>query len=277
VNDAPGASSPLITLTTDFGQDDGYVGAMKGAMLSIAPTARVVDLTHGIRPQDVRSGAYALWQAVPYWPAATVHVAVVDPGVGTNRRGLAIAAGGQLLVGPDNGLLAWAAQRLGAGDLVGDVLRIGEHGQAVALEAPAFWRPAPSSSFHGRDVFGPVAAHLAAGLALHQLGPMVSTIIAMPWPRPEVVDGGWMVEVVHVDRFGNLVTALSRDLLAGRDVVVRVGDRWIAGLSPHYQQDGELIALIGSEGLLEVAAPNGSAASTSGLGVGACLQVLLRD
>lgn len=265
----------LVTLTTDFGLEDGYVGAVKGVIASMAPAVRIIDITHHIAPQDVRGGAYALMQAAPLYPEGTVHVAVVDPGVGTARRPLALAAGGQALVGPDNGLLSWAARALGAGEIQGQTLRLAGKAVAVVLDDPRFWRPKVSTTFHGRDIFAPVAAHLANGTPVERLGSKVAAIAALPWPSPEPTGDGWLVEVVHVDHFGNLITSLSAEAIPG-DVVVEVGEGRVAGLAPHYQQAAPLVALIGSDGLLEIAAPNGSAAAATGLGVGARLRVRRR-
>jgi len=259
--------SGLVTLTTDFGLEDGYVGAVKGVIASMAPAVRLIDITHHLAPQDVRGGAYALMQAAPLYPAGTVHVAVVDPGVGTARQPLALAVAGQMLVGPDNGLLSWAARALGAGEIQGQMLRLAGEAVAVVLDDPRFWRPKGSTTFHGRD--------LANGTPVERLGSKVATIAALPWPSPEPTDDGWLVEVVHVDHFGNLITSLSAEEIRG-EVVVEVGGGRATGLVPHYQQAAPLVALIGSDGLLEIAAPNGSAAAATGLGVGARLRVRRR-
>ena len=241
---------PTITLLTDFGLADTYVGQVKGAMLAIAPTASIVDLTHAVPPQDIVAGAFLLWSAVEAFEAGTIHVAVVDPGVGSVRRAIALTtARGDFLVGPDNGLLVPAG------------LRLGGITQVVELNEPTFWRLAvPSASFHGRDIFGPVAAHLASGVPLSRLGQPAADVIRMALPAPDGPRG----EVIHIDTFGNLVTNLSgadlpgtfRALIAQRTVP---GHAYYAAVKP-----GELVALVGSGGLLEISVRDGNAAEMTG-------------
>jgi S-adenosylmethionine hydrolase len=273
----------VIGFLSDFGLDDGYVGVVKGVMLGIDPTVQIVDLSHTVPAQDVRAGAFVLMTAVSYFPTGTVFLAVVDPGVGTTRPAVAVEVGGYRFVGPDNGLLSWALRRLGCpaqadgpcdgaapARNVGEHLRLGAVGRAVTLAERRFWRPTVSSTFHGRDLFGPVAAHLARGVPLAELGEPVDEIGALPFPRPIRGDDDRVLrgEVIYVDRFGNLITNLEpADVPSGS--TVRIGGRVIAGLAPHFQQESELIALVGSSGLIEVAVPNGSAAAALGLGVGA--------
>jgi len=269
--------SGLICFLSDFGLHDGYVGVVKGVILSIDPVARIVDLSHAVPPQDVRSGAFLLMASVPYFPRGTVYLAVVDPGVGGQRRAIAIETGGYRFVGPDNGLFGWALLRLVRGAELalepdGDRLRLGEGASAVSLSRPRFWRPEVSATFHGRDVFGPVAAHLSRGVALDELGERIEAIRTLPFPRPVEVEGQTKGEILYVDRFGNLITNLEGSALPP-DATIRIGDRAIAGLSPHFQQDVDLIALIGSSGLLEIAVPSGSAAARLGVAVGAIVSV----
>jgi S-adenosylmethionine hydrolase len=275
-----------IFFLTDFGLSDTYVGVVKAVMLEIAPDARIVDLTHDVPPQDVRSGAFALLTAVPYLPRDAVVLAVVDPGVGTARRPIAVQLDGRSFVGPDNGLLSWA---------------IGTRPPpqpppitAVVLDRPRFWRAVVSATFHGRDLFGPVSAHLARDVPLAEVGSPCDQIQKLPFPpvRRGTDAGGRDVahgEVLHVDRFGNLVTNLSvADVPA--DPAVEVAGRTVAGLARHFQapadalpgsagegsRPGHLIALIGSAGLLEIAVPNGSAAADTGAGVGTAVVVTTR-
>ena len=257
---------PIITLLTDFGLSDTYVGQVKGAVLSIANAADLVDLTHGVPPQDVRAGAFLLWSAVDAFPPGSIHVAVVDPGVGSPRRGLALSSTrGDLFVGPDNGLLIPAVERLGGVQT------------AINLTERRYWRPATSSTsssistFHGRDVFGPVAAHLANGLPIDRLGPPVSDVSrAAGWPAPEGLNG----EVIHADAYGNLVTNVARaGLPASYEVIVgrhrvRNGD-YYAAVAP-----GELVALVGSANLLEISARDASAANITGARRGTPLRVV---
>jgi len=265
-----------IFFLTDFGLSDTYVGVVKAVILTIAPDARIVDLTHGIPPQDVRAGAFALLTAVPYLPKDAVVLAVVDPGVGTNRRPIAVQAGGRIFVGPDNGLLSWALAaptetppRVVRPTLRRPLLRLADGLSGVLLDRPDSWLPMVSASFHGRDVFGPVAAHLAAGTPLAALGSSLTStsIAAFCFPEPDQRSSGVLGQVVYVDRFGNLVTSLmARDLPP--DPVVMVRGRAINGLAEHFQVSAPLIALIGSAGFLEIAVPNGSAAALLQVGAG---------
>jgi len=294
-----------IFLLTDFGTADTYVGIVKAVILGIAPDARIADLTHEVPPQDIRAGAFALLTAAPYLPRDAVVLAVVDPGVGTARRPIAVQVGSRTFVGPDNGLLSWAltaepgsltpppSQREREKERERETAphqpdtssrqhapsEIGSY-SAVVLDRPAFWLPSVSATFHGRDLFGPVAAGLARGVPLADLGSPIGEIETIPFPVPRVTraaDGlihAVHGEVIHVDRYGNLVTSLRAPDLPEQPIVM-IGGRAIAGLSPHFQDAGPglLIALIGSAGLLEVAVPNGSAAKMLGVGVGAAVSV----
>lgn len=257
----------LITLLTDFGQTDTYVAQVKGAILSIAPSAGLVDLTHEVPPQNVRAGAFLLWTAVEAFPTGCIHLAVVDPGVGSRRRAIAVrSTRGPHLVGPDNGLLLPALERLGGMDA------------AVELQNPRYWRPRVSTTFHARDIFGPVAAHLARGVALEELGSPISEL-DRPFsiPAPSRHGRGLRGEVLHVDQYGSLITNLSEDLLPERFFVRLRSQRIQGSKGSHYAvvAPGEPIALIGSAGLLEVAARDASAASLLGAAVGDQVEVEL--
>ena len=192
---------PIITLLTDFGTRDAYAASMKGVILSIAPDARIIDITHEVPPQDIVEGAWTLASAYRWFPAGTVHVAVVDPGVGSARRAIAARAGAWTFVAPDNGVLAWALD--GAGDV-----------RAVELADTRWFQPGVSSTFHGRDIFAPVAAHLASGVALDELGPRVDDLVALPVASPHVTPERITCEVVHVVLFGNAITNLDAVTLA---------------------------------------------------------------
>ena len=193
---APPRACGLITLLTDFGVRDEYVGCLKGVILGLNPRAVLVDLSHEVPPQDIRAGAFILAATAPFFPTGTIHLAVVDPGVGTSRRPLAARCRGQFWVGPDNGLfhLIFAGQ----GDL-----------EIVSLENPAYFRPQVAATFHGRDLFAPVAAHLSLGVDLRQLGPTVTDPIRLPWPEPTFTAKIIRGEIIHVDRFGNLVSNIA--------------------------------------------------------------------
>jgi len=244
------SAPPRITLLTDFGTADGYVGAVKGVLSQLCPDALLIDITHDIPPGDVRAGAFALMTATRTFPRGTVHLAVVDPGVGTERSGLLVEAGGALFVGPDNGLLSLAS----AGSR-----------RVFVLDRPSWFQHPVSPTFHGRDVFAPIAARAAAGVLSDELGTSVSGMLEIEIPparhEPECVCG----EVFHVDRFGNLVTTIrDSDLAAeGRERLEAVIGTQRIPLRATYGQapEGVLIALIGSSGFVEVARVGGSAAA----------------
>ncbi len=268
---------PILTLLTDFGTEDEYVGVMKGVILSIAPHVRLVDLTHQIPPQDVRRAAFLLSNAVPFFPPDTVHLAVVDPGVGTARRPLAVRTPVGTFVGPDNGLFSY-------------VLAEVPHWGAVELRNPAYRLRYVSSTFHGRDIFAPAAAHLAMGAPLEALGPPVTDPQRLPLPYLELGDGWLEGEVLHADRFGNLVTSIGRlrweggrlllvpafrpnpprYALSATAVRVVAAGLELPGIRRTYGEvpSGSPLALVGSSGFLEIAVREGSAAEQLGLRVG---------
>jgi S-adenosylmethionine hydrolase len=255
----------IITLLTDFGLQDGYVASLKGVILGICPEARLVDISHLVRPQDVRSGAFLLATAYRDFPPGTIHLAIVDPGVGTERRGLVLRTPQYFLVGPDNGLFSW-------------VCRKEPEWEARALESSQYWRWPVSPTFHGRDVFAPVAAHLASGVPMEELGP--------PW-EPHIAGWTTMVwserslrgEVIHVDHFGNIITNLDERTVEGfgpsEELVIEVQGTRIHGLRTTYgdQPRGTLMALIGSHGYLEIAANQQQAGKLLGIQAGTPVRV----
>jgi hypothetical protein len=242
-------TGPIVTLTTDFGLQDSFVGAMKGVLLSRCPDVQIVDLCHDVPPQDVRRGALRLAVAAPFFPPGTVHLAVVDPGVGTARRPIAIQAGGSSFVGPDNGLLTLAAPRTVRG------------WRAVHLTRAEHWLPRVSATFHGRDIFAPVAARLAAGGTLDELGEPLSDVIELAEMSPTREGDRLRGTVTDVDRFGNLITTVHRSDLGGCPVErVEIAGTVIAGLSASYDPTRPLVAVLSSEDHLEIAVPGGSAA-----------------
>jgi S-adenosylmethionine hydrolase len=251
-----GPMRPLVALLSDFGSQDHYLGAMRGAVLTVCPDATLVDLVHDLPSHDVEAGALALDAAHTSFPLGTVFLAVVDPGVGSERRGLAAEAGGYLFVGPDNGLLSLAL-------LAHPSFRARQITNTSLLRSPV------SPVFHGRDVFAPLAGHLARGLSLELVGDPVDDPVIVRRPKPLVLaPGDWEVEVILVDRFGNLVTSLPEGDLdevsksgEGR-VEVSVAGRAVALVKSYSEvPKGELCALIGSSGRLELAVNQGSAAA----------------
>lgn len=265
--------SPIVTLTTDFGLADPYVAAMKGVILSLNPAVTIVDVTHEVRPQRIAQGAFLLSQALPYFPSGTVHVVVVDPGVGTARRALALATPDAILVGPDNGVLSAvlpdeARSRVGAAAGPAAVT-LPDGYRAVALTRRRYMRQPVSATFHGRDIFAPAAAHLSLGVELEALGPAVKEILALPPFRARRrADGVLEGRVLHVDRFGNLITDVRAEDLTSARVEVRVGGQGVEGLAHTYEEVSGVKALIGSAGYLEVARLGGSAAYWLGADIG---------
>lgn len=274
----------IVTLMTDFGLADGYAGIMHGVIRNICADVAIVDLTHQVSRQDVRGAAYLLYAACPYFPADTVHCAVVDPGVGTARRAVAVETPHGHFVAPDNGVLSYVLARESVT-------------AAVSLTDPHYHLSPVSRTFHGRDVFAPVAAHLACGVPLTALGESVARLVTFPVPGVSVrPDGALRGQVVHVDRFGNLVTSIGRLLwrddelllqpafsrprgergepwsliFAASEAEVHVGGRRIEGIQPTYgaAPPGELLALVGSADHLEIAVAGGSATEALGVGVG---------
>lgn len=255
---------PLVTFTSDFGHDDWFVGVVHGVLHELAPEARVIDVNHSIPPGHVGRAAFVLEAAAPDFPAGTVHLAVVDPGVGTARRAIAVEARGQRFVGPDNGLLEWALSAPGA--------------LVHALVEDRFFRRPVSRTFHGRDVFAPVAAHLANGERLSAFGPVIADPVRIARAPVRRQNGALEGRIMFVDRFGNSLTNLTRDALAGvfgadaddeRFEVVVFG-RSIRGLARSYgdRAVGTIVAILGSSGRLEIAQVGGDAAVRLGIAEG---------
>ena len=260
--------APIITLTTDFGTRDPWVGIMKGVILGICPGVELVDLGHDIAPQDVLEGALCLEAAVRFFPAETIHLAVVDPGVGGSRRGVAVQAGGQCFVGPDNGLLSLA------------VAQAGGPTEAVELANRAYRLEPLSRTFHGRDLFAPAAAHLAKGVPLARFGSSVTDLVTLSLPPAQRADGRVLGEVIGVDRFGNLVTSVTEADLAGLDggpraLVVEVAGVAVGAPVAAYAEAplGGAGAVVGSTGRLEIFVREGSARALLGCERGAAVLV----
>lgn len=253
---------PLITLTTDFGTGSPYVAQIKGVVLSLSREANfeveLLDITHAIGPQNIREGAVVLLDTTPRFPPGTINVAVVDPGVGTSRRLIYAEIGTQRYLAPDNGLLSLLVRRL--------MPRC-----VIALEEPQFWLPQPSRTFHGRDILAPVAAHLAAGLDPSRLGSPLAQLEMLDCAQPRKEKCRVVGEVLYVDSFGNLITNIGPDEIAGliepSRLTIECGGREVAGIVPTYGAAlaGELIALFDSQGRLEIALVNGNAAASLGV------------
>ena len=278
-------TAPPIVLLTDFGLSDAYVGMMRGVIHGINPAAHVIDLTHGIGPQDIRHGAVVLADSFRYFPTGSIFVAVVDPGVGTDRAAILLETPDAWFVAPDNGLLTLVC-RLYAPSF-GDTAESGQSAilagcRAWRLTNPDYWQHPVSATFHGRDVFAPVAAHLSAGASPDALGEPAPTITALSLPIPRL-DGNTITgQVIFADAFGNLVTDITADLLhqigatvGNSNVTVTIAGQTITGLSRtfHDPPGHGLRALIGSHGRLEIAVVDGSAATTLGISVEAPIDI----
>ncbi len=251
----------IITLTTDFGSGSHYAAAMKGVILSICPAATIVDLSHDVPPQDIQQAALLLENVADWFPADTIHVVVVDPGVGSDRAIVYARIGRQQFVAPDNGLLSRVAART-------------RPSKVVQVTNPAYWLEHVSTTFHGRDIMAPVAAHLALGLDPDRLGPPYPYLTTIDWPEPrqraDRLDGA----VIEIDSFGNLITNLTVDMLLGRPtdrracVVCNIYETWGVYHAYAEQARGTLVALIGSGGRLELALVGDNAAQRLGIGIG---------
>ena len=250
----------VITLLTDFGTADTFVGIMKGVILGIHPQARLVDLTHSIPPQQILAGALALRSAVPFFPPGTVHVAVVDPGVGSARRPIAIETAQGVLIGPDNGVLSLAASVLGTR-------------QMRSIDNDQYFRRPISDTFHGRDIFAPVAAHVSRGVAIEALGARLDSIVEVAVPVPQQTAAGLRGEVIHIDHFGNLITNIDAGALARfplQRVSVSINGTSVVGPVKAYAAvpEGTALAIVGSWGVVEIAVRNGNAAQAFAAGLG---------
>lgn len=250
---------------------DAYVAAMKGVILSLAPDVRLVDVAHEIAAQDVMEAAFVLRGAVPFFPPGTVHVAVVDPGVGTSRRPVALRARDHVFVGPDNGLFPLLLDGTAPDEV-------------VELDRPAFWRtPEPTTTFHGRDIFAPVAAHLAAGRRLADVGSPVEALKPLYWALPISDDQGIQGWVVHIDRFGNCITNIPRETFESRraDRAVRcfAGGTILDTVHDTYAavDAGEPLLLFNSAAFLEIAVNSGNAAELLGIRKGDPVNIVFRD
>ena len=274
--------SPPIVLTTDFGLSDPYVGVMKGVVLRINPNAPLIDLTHLIQPQNVRHGSFLLGTSHGFFPQGSIHVAVVDPGVGTARRPLLLETPTARFVAPDNGLLSFVvAEHLDAPPELPGRITVPLGLSAYHLTNSDYWLQPLSHTFHGRDVFAPVAAHLSLDVPPSSMGSPANDMVWLPIQQPIAVGNSLSGEVVYADHFGNLVTNVPGDLLMDNGKVeVQIAERTIYGLSETFHgghadtnDTTNLIALVGSLGYLEIAVPDGNAAAALGAGPGAAVSV----
>lgn len=237
----------IVTITTDFGLEDHYVGAMKGAILSINPDARIIDISHEIPPHDIFKGAFTLRNFYRYFPKGTIHVAVVDPGVGSQRKPIAVEADGAIFVGPDNGVFSF-------------IYRGSKSVKVFEITNSKYMLSDVSFTFHGRDIFAPAAAHLSLGVSVEDLGKRVRKPVELPIKEPEVRKNEIIGEFIYLDSFGNLVTNIPSDLLKHESTIF-IGKRVIKGISKSYADVsiGKLVAVLGSSGFLEISVNQGRA------------------
>jgi len=255
----------IITLTTDFGTIDHFVGVMKGVILGIHPAARIVDISHEVKPFEVSDGAFTIAQAYRYFPKNTIHVVVVDPGVGSSRRPLLVDAAGQYFIAPDNGVLSMILAR--------------EKARVRHVTSERYFLKPVSRTFHGRDVFSPVAAHLAAGVPAAKFGPRIDDALRLAFDEPARQGKNcWSGVILKVDRFGNLITNLTAEVsrqASTRPFALKIGTVTITRLALTFADGdaGELFAVAGSSGHLEIAVNQGSAAELLGCGAGAPVEL----
>jgi S-adenosylmethionine hydrolase len=252
----------IITLTTDFGVHDAYVAAMKGVILGINKKATIVDVCHTITPQNITEAAYVLSAVTKYFPDGTIHIAVVDPGVGTKRRPVLLVTPQAYFIGPDNGIFNYVASSPQS------------RAQAFHLNNQRYWLSPLSNTFHGRDIFAPVAANLSLGVPPHELGEMIESLGKAELSQPTVSKDGTIIgKVIHADHFGNLITNIMEHDLPKGQVFIETGGHIIDDISTSYEDDEGLLAIIGSDGRLEVSVYKGSAARYLGVGVGGEVKV----
>ena len=260
----------VITLTTDFGLSDAYVATMKGVILGINPDARLVDICHTIAPQNIAQAAFVISTAYRFFPERTVHVIVVDPGVGSRRRAVLLRTPHADFVGPDNGVFSYIIQEMTGKPVTGSSMKLKPDVTAVSLTKQRFWLPQVSATFHGRDVFAPVAAHISLGKPLDSFGDKVTSLATVPLLYPRHTSSGITGHIVHIDNFGNLITNIRREALPKKrsTIDVTIGSKKIEGLTRTYAEGDGLLALVGSHGYLEVSLKNGNASGFLGVGAG---------
>jgi S-adenosylmethionine hydrolase len=263
--------STVITLTTDFGYKDAYVASMKGVILGINPEASLVDISHSVKPQNILQAAFILSTTYRYFSKKSIHLVVVDPDVGSERRAIILRTPAASFVAPDNGVLSYIIQqsiiepvvKKGRLSIKGGI-KPGEHIEVVHITNPRFWRSKISPTFHGRDIFAPVAAALSLGFPPIEFGESLTSVEMLPIPCPgKRPDGSLAGHVIHIDNFGNLITDIQRENLppTGKVDTIEINNRFISGLVHTYSEGNGLIALIGSSGYVELSLKGGNAAS----------------
>ncbi len=274
--------NPIITLTTDFGFNDAYVAVMKGVILSINPKANIIDITHSIEPQNITQAAFVLNVAYRYFPKQSVHMAIVDPGVGSERQGIILKMPSSLFVAPDNGILSYVINELSytEGPLIHhskslERVTFKRGIEAVTITEPRFWRYPVSPTFHGRDIFAPVAAGLSLGISPYEFGEKITSLYVFPTPRPSFdAQGNLVGHILYIDHFGNLITDIKSTDLPEGNVIIEAAGQHIQGISRYYEEGQELIAILGSSGYLEISLRDGSACDFLGMEIGDEVEVI---
>lgn len=254
----------FITLTTDFGLADGYVAAVKGVIYSLNPEATIVDISHNIQPRNILQAAFVLSTAHSFFPLYTVHLVVVDPGVGTNRRAIILKTPRAQFVAPDNGVLSYIFDAYLLESVPdGRRVKLSPEVKAYAINKPEYWHQPVSNTFHGRDILATVAARLSLGMPAFSLGDNVDKVMAFPVPVPLRKEGAIIGHILHIDNFGNLITDIKESYLStiGLSATIIVNKYTIEGFARTYSEGKGLVALFGSSGYLEIAVTNGDAAS----------------
>jgi S-adenosyl-L-methionine hydrolase (adenosine-forming) len=275
--------SRVITLTTDFGTSDGYVASMKGVILGINPSASIIDISHAIEPQFTRQAAFILHTSWRYFPDDTIHLVVVDPGVGGHRKMVILKTPSAYFVAPDNGVLSYILYEMAQDHKTHNYSTtdlatkrsLPEGCEAISITKQEYWRRPVSATFHGRDIFAPVAAHLSMGYPITAFGEKLEGLHSFPIPEPFRDNTGHMIgNIIHIDRYGNLITNFrSKDIPAG-GAAVEIRNQRIDNTSPYYAQGSGLIAVVGGNDYLELSVKDGSAADTLGARVGDTVTIL---
>lgn len=274
--------NPIITLTTDFGFSDAYVAVMKGVILSTNPGATIIDITHSVKPQNIAQAAFILNIAYRYFPQQSIHVAIVDPGVGSERQGIILKTPSSLFLAPDNGILSYVINELSSNERPSNQYsrnpeRITfEKGiEAVAITEPRFWRHPVSPTFHGRDIFAPVAAGLSLGISPYEFGERITSLYVFPAPKPCFDPQGNLVgHILYVDNFGNLITDIKSTDLPQGNIIIEAAGQHIQGVSRYYEEAQGLMAILGSSGYLEISLRDGRACDFLGMEIGDEVKVI---
>lgn len=259
----------LITLTTDFGETDGYVASIKGVILKINPQVRIVDISHYIQPQNILQAAYIIYSTYKYFERNTIHIVVVDPGVGSCRKAIIYKNNYAYFLAPDNGVLSYVIQPEAIQCKIKEKLDAGHYSiflkkgdKAFEIKNPAYWLQIQSNTFHGRDIFAPVAAHLSRGVTLNKFGPELDSLNVLNNIHPEVHGDGTVIgQIIHIDNFGNLITNIKSTHIKNKKKGIKITIKGITinGLSQYYAEREGILALIGSSNHVEIAFHNGNA------------------